>query len=681
MAAGLAIALQRVVTAFAGYLIILRGNIFTVGDRITIGGARGDVVALGFMTSDRAVSHRGAGGRLSDAPFKGKSASGIRRQCFPDSIAANPRQRTTPASPFFERPAQPPAPQAPSRALSFAAIPALVLVPKLVTTLQTYDRRQLLADLTAGVIVGIVAIPLAIAFAIASGVTPGRGLWTAIVAGFIISSLGGSRVQIGGPTGAFVVIVYGIVQKYGIDGLTVATLMAGVLLIVMGVAKLGSAIKFVPHPVITGFTSGIAVIIFSSEVKDLVGLRMGTVPAAFVPKWTAFVAHAGAFTPAAIFISVLTLAIILVWPRINGRIPGPFVGLIVATIVAHAAHLDIETIGSHFGPLNPSLPHPQVPHLTLAQVTGLVAPAFTIAMLAAIESLLSAVVSDGMIGGRHRSNMELVAQGVANIASPLFGGIPATGAIARTATNVKNGGRTPIAGMTHALTLLLITLFFGRYASTIPLATLAAILAIVAYNMSEWRTFLAELRSPKSDVAVLLTTFGLTVLVDLTVAIAVGMVLAAFLFIRRMAVVTNVGLVAADDDDEDDEPLASWRRSIPRGVLVFEIDGPFFFGAVETFKETLGQIAVRPRVLIIRMRHVGALDSTGMHALKDVVRRSRRDGAVVLLADVRDQPLAAIMASSMTDEFGPGTVLGNIEDALAAARALLASGRPVSYIG
>ncbi len=554
-----------------------------------------------------------------------------------------------------------------------------MLVPKLVTTLQTYDRRQFLADLTAGVIVGIVAIPLAIAFAIASGVTPGRGLWTAIVAGFIISALGGSRVQIGGPTGAFVVIVYGIVQKYGIDGLTVATLMAGVLLIVMGVAKLGSAIKFVPHPVITGFTSGIAVIIFSSEVKDLFGLRMGAVPAAFLPKWAAFASHAGAFTPAAILVSALTLAIILVWPRVNHRIPGPFVALIVATVVAHAAHLDVETIGSHFGPLNPSLPHPQVPHLSLAQVTGLVAPAFTIAMLAAIESLLSAVVSDGMIGGRHRSNMELVAQGVANIASPLFGGIPATGAIARTATNVKNGGRTPIAGITHAMTLLLITLFFGRYAASIPLATLAAILAIVAYNMSEWRTFLAELRSPKSDVAVLLTTFGLTVLVDLTVAIAVGMVLAAFLFIRRMAVVTNVGLVGVDD--EDDEPLAPWRRSIPRGVLVFEIDGPFFFGAVETFKETLGQISERPRVLIIRMRHVGALDSTGMHALKDVVRRLRRNGAAVLFADLREQPLAAIMGSSVMDELGPNVLFESIEDALDAARALLAPERPLTYIG
>jgi len=424
------------------------------------------------------------------------------------------------------------------------------------------------------------------------------------------------------------------------------------------------------------------VIIFSGEVKDLFGLRMGTVPAAFLPKWAAFASHAGAFTPAAILVSALTLAIILIWPRINQRIPGPFVALIVATIVAHAAHLDVETIGSHFGPLNPSMPHPQVPHLTMVQVTGLVGPAFTIAMLAAIESLLSAVVSDGMIGGRHRSNMELVAQGVANIASPLFGGIPATGAIARTATNVKNGGRTPIAGMTHALTLLLITLFFGRYAASIPLATLAAILAIVAYNMSEWRTFFAELRSPKSDVAVLLTTFGLTVLVDLTVAIAVGMVLAAFLFIRRMSVVTNVGLVGADDDDgEDDEPLAPWRRSIPRGVLVFEIEGPFFFGAVETFRETLGQISARPRVLIIRMRHVGALDSTGMHALKDVVRRSRRNGAAVLFADLREQPLAAITGSSMMAELGPNVLFESIDDALDAARTLLAPERSLTYIG
>jgi sulfate permease, SulP family len=548
-----------------------------------------------------------------------------------------------------------------------------MFVPKLFTTLESYDRHQFLADLTAGVIVGIVAIPLAIAFAIASGVTPGRGLWTAIVAGFIISALGGSRVQIGGPTGAFVVIVYGIVQKYGIDGLTVATLMAGVLLVIMGFAKLGSVIKFVPHPVITGFTSGIAVIIFSSQVKDLFGLRMGAPPAEFLPKWGAFIANAAGFTPAAVGVAGLALIIILIWPRLNQRIPGPFVALVLTTVLARYFHWPVETIGSRFGALNPSIPHPQLPHLTITQVIGLVAPAFTIAMLAAIESLLSAVVSDGMIGGRHRSNMELVAQGVANIASPLFGGIPATGAIARTATNVKNGGRTPIAGMMHALTLLAVTLFFGQYASVIPMATLAAILVVVAYHMSEWRTFTAELRSPKSDVAVLLTTFGLTVLVDLTVAIAVGMMLAAFLFIRRMASVTNVSVFGAldDDSDTDGEPVESWRRAIPKGVLVYEINGPFFFGAAETFRETLGQIASKPKVLIIRMRDVGALDSTGIHALKDVIRRTRRDGATVLLADVHTQPLAALSASPVMDELGPGGVFPSIEKALVHARGLV----------
>ncbi len=544
-----------------------------------------------------------------------------------------------------------------------------MLVPKLFTTLRAYDRAQFSQDVTAGVIVGIVAIPLAIAFAIASGVTPGAGLWTAIVAGFLISAFGGSRVQIGGPTGAFVVIVYGIVQKYGIDGLTVATLMAGVLLVIMGLAKLGSVIKFIPHPVITGFTSGIAVIIFSSEVKDLFGLRMGVVPAAFLPKWAAFAANASNVTPAAIAIAALTLAILLVWPAISRRIPGPFVALIATTAVAHMLHLPIETIGSRFGSLS-AIPHPQLPHLSVEQVTGLVAPAFTIAMLAAIESLLSAVVSDGMIGGRHRSNMELIAQGIANVASPLFGGIPATGAIARTATNVKNGGRTPIAGMTHALTLLLVTLFFGRYAALIPLATLAGILVIVAYHMSEWRTFRAELRSPKSDVAVLLTTFGLTVLVDLTVAIAVGLVLASFLFIRRMATTTSVSLIAHGlDDESDDDDAAAWRGKIPHDVRVFEISGPFFFGAAEVFKETLSQLSERPRVLIIRMRDVGALDSTGMHVLKDVVRRCRREGTHVVLSDVHSQPLAALERSELMDEVGRANVVPTIAKALEAAAA------------
>lgn len=545
-----------------------------------------------------------------------------------------------------------------------------MFVPKLVTTLRGYDRTQLARDLSAGVIVGVVALPLAIAFAIASGVGPDRGLWTAIVAGFLISALGGSRVQIGGPTGAFVVIVYGIVQKYGVDGLTVATLFAGVLLVIMGLAKLGSVIRFIPHPVITGFTSGIAVIIFSSQVKDLLGLRMGAAPADFLPKWAAFIAHAGSATAAPVAVSAVTLAILVVWPRISKRVPGPFVALIAVTVVVHLLGVPVETIGSRFGSLNTTFPHPQLPHLSITQVTALVGPAFTIAMLAAIESLLSAVVADGMIGGRHRSNMELVAQGVANIASPLFGGIPATGAIARTATNVNNGGRTPIAGMTHAVTLLLITLFFGRYAAAIPLAVLAAILVVVAYHMSEWRTFAAELRSPKSDAAVLLTTFGLTVLVDLTVAISVGMVLAAFLFIRRMAAVTNVRMFGSSLDDDDDDgldPSEPWRRSIPAGAVVFEINGPFFFGAVETFRETLDHLAERPRVLIIRMRDVLALDSTGIHALRDVVRRSRRQNTEVLLADVKQQPRAALAASGAIVEIGEENVFADIDDALASA--------------
>ncbi|HEX6535001.1 MAG TPA: SulP family inorganic anion transporter [Gemmatimonadaceae bacterium] len=553
-----------------------------------------------------------------------------------------------------------------------------MLVPKLVTTLRTYDRHQLADDLVAGVIVGIVAIPLAIAFAIASGVTPGRGLWTAIVAGFLISALGGSRVQIGGPTGAFVVIVYGIVQKYGVDGLMVATLMAGVLLVIMGVAKLGSVIKFIPHPVITGFTSGIAVIIFSSQVKDFLGLRMGAVPAPFLEKWGAFLAHTASFTPAAVGVAAATLAIIVLWPRVNRRIPGPFVALLVTTAAATVLHLPVETIGSRFGGLSASVPHPVVPHLTLAQVQGLVAPAFTIAMLAAIESLLSAVVSDGMIGGRHRSNMELVAQGVANIASPLFGGIPATGAIARTATNVKNGGRTPIAGMTHALTLLAVTLFVGQWAALIPMATLAAILVVVAYHMSEWRVFVAEFRAPKSDIAVLLATFVLTVVVDLTVAIGVGMVLASFLFMRRMAEVTNVTAFTREihdaSDTYDSDPAAAIRRTLPSGVQVYDINGPFFFGAAERFREAVGRVAARPQVLIIRLKNVSAIDSSGLRALTEIVHRSRKDNVRVLLADLHAQPMVVLTNSGLLAEIGEEDAARTLDEAIEEAREHLGIG-------
>jgi SulP family sulfate permease len=525
------------------------------------------------------------------------------------------------------------------------------------------------------VIVGIVALPLAIAFAIASGVTPERGLFTAIVAGFLISALGGSRVQIGGPTGAFVVIVYAIVQKHGVDGLAVATLMAGVILVAFGLLRFGGAIKFIPYPVTIGFTSGIAVIIFSGEVKDVLGLTMGTVPAEFLGKWRALGAHANSINPWAVLVSGLTVLTIVAWPRVNRRIPSPFVALIVTTALAQVLRLPVETIGSRFGVINATLSAPVLPLLPLARLPALVGPAVTIALLGAIESLLSAVVSDGMIGGRHRSNMELVAQGLANIASPLFGGIPATGAIARTATNVKNGGRTPVAGMVHAVTLLLIALFFGRWAGLIPMATLAGILVVVAYSMSEWRTFVTEFRAPKSDVAVLLTTFLLTVLWDLTVAIEVGMVLAALLFIRRMAEVTNISVLTHEFhdpvDDFERDPNAVRRRVVPPGVEVYEITGPFFFGAAETFKERLGRIAVPPKVLILRMRHVPAIDSTGLHALRELVARSRRDGALVLLSDVHAQPVVALERSGLYDELGEENVHGNIDDALNRARQFL----------
>jgi sulfate permease, SulP family len=544
-----------------------------------------------------------------------------------------------------------------------------MFVPKIVTTLKGYDRRQFGADLAAGLVVGVVALPLSIAFAIASGVTPERGLYTAVVAGFLISALGGSRVQIGGPTGAFVVIIYGIVQKYGVEGLTLATFLAGAILIVFGLARLGAFIRFVPHPLITGFTAGIAVIIASGQVKDALGLRMGAVPAEFFERWSALVAHAGTANVAAALLTVATIVIIALWPRVSRRIPGPLIALLVTTAAVPLLPLNVETIGSRFGGISAGLPSIVAPHVTLTEAAGLVGPAFTIALLGAIESLLSATVADGMIGGRHRPNVELVAQGVANMASPFFGGIPATGAIARTATNIKNGGRTPVAGIVHSLTVLLITLFFGRWAALIPMATLAGILLVVAYQMSEWRVFRAELTSPRSDVAVLLVTFFLTVLVDLTVAIEVGMVLAAFLFMKRMADVTDVRAVTGDLIEEEDEEDAAATSAyiVPRGVEVFEINGPFFFGAAETFKDTIARVAGRPKVLIIRLRRTPAMDATGLHALTDVVRRSRREGTRVLLAEVQPQPLATLRRSVLVDEIGEENVCATMEEALARA--------------
>lgn len=540
-------------------------------------------------------------------------------------------------------------------------------LPALLTGLRGYTRRQATTDVVSGVVVGIVALPLAIAFAIASGLPPEAGLYTAIVAGFLISALGGSMVQIGGPTGAFVVIVYGIVQQHGTEGLLVATLMAGVILVVMGVSGLGAAIKFIPFPVTTGFTAGIAVVIFSSQVRDLLGLEMEEVPADFIEKWVAFADHIGSANAAAAAVAALALAVLILWPKVTRRLPAPFVALVLPTLLVALLGLDVETIGSRFGEVSAAPPRPRMPEISFGLVRELIAPATAIALLGAIESLLSAVVADGMTGGRHRSNVELVAQGVANIASPIFGGMPATGAIARTATNVRNGGRTPVAGMVHAVTLLLVLLFFGPLVTYIPLAGLAAILVVVAYHMSDWRTLVAELKAPKSDVVVLLTTFGLTVLIDLVIAIEVGMVLAAFLFMRRMAEVTSVAAVRQEFDGGR-SPEGEALPELPAGVVVYEIEGPFFFGAAEKFKETLGEISRKPRVLVLRMRHVSAIDSTGLNALKDLIRRSRKDGTRVILSGIHAQPMAALARAGLLDELGEENLVGSLSEALEVIR-------------
>jgi SulP family sulfate permease len=465
--------------------------------------------------------------------------------------------------------------------------------------------------------------------------------------------------------------VYGIVQKYGVDGLTVATIMGGLLLIGFGLARLGAAIKFIPFPVVTGFTSGIALILIVQQLRDALGLRLASAPPDVIERITAYAANMHTVNPDAVALSLITLLILWAWPKLSHKIPAPFVALILTTVAVYLLRLPVETIGTRFGHIQAGLPHLALPSISLAEGRALVGPALAIEALGAVESLLSAVVADGMIGGRHRSNMELVAQGVANVVTPLFGGIPATGAIARTATNVKSGGTTPVAGMVHAITLLIITLFFGRLAGLIPLATLAAIVLWVAYRMADWQVFKSELSAPKSDAIVMLATFLLTVLVDLTTGIGVGMVLAAFLFMKRMAEVTNVSLVSREFEDKGpsgDHSGAIYRRSVPRGVEVYEINGPFFFGAAEKFKDTLAEVSKKPKVLIIRLRNVPAIDSTAMHALRDLVRRTRRDKTLVLLSDVHAQPLVALGRSELLDEIGEEHLFGNIDDALEAAR-------------
>jgi len=546
-------------------------------------------------------------------------------------------------------------------------------LPKTFVVLKGYGRRQLLSDLQAGIVVGIVAIPLALAFAIASGVTPEKGLVTAAVAGFLVSFLGGSRVQIGGPTGAFIVIVYGIVQKYGVDGLVLCTVIAGFLLIGLGLARFGGAIKFIPYPLVTGFTSGIAVIILSSQVKDFLGLSMGEVPAPIVAKWAAFASHFASVSLPTLGVSLGSLAILVLWPRVSTKVPAPIVAILAATAAVAAFHIPAETIGSRFGEIHAALPAPHFPELTAERVRELFPAAVTVALLAAIESLLSAVVADGMIGTRHKSNVELVAQGIANIASGLFGGIPATGAIARTATNVKNGGRTPVAGMTHAVVVLLTLLFVGKWARFVPLATLAAVLVVVAYHMSEWRTFAHLLKTPKSDVAVLLTTFLLTVFVDLTAAVEVGVVLSAFLFMKRMADVTNVGAITQELTDAPDGLMQAdadgvSRRQVPPGVEVYEVNGPFFFGAADKIKDVLHFVAKKPKVFILRMRNVPAMDASGIRVLDDLFESFSHQHVRFVIAGIHAQPLVALDRAGRLDRYGRENFVATLDEALQVAR-------------
>lgn len=548
-----------------------------------------------------------------------------------------------------------------------------MFVPKsIVCFREGYSREAVVRDLIAGVVVGVVALPLALAFAIASGVPPERGIYTAIVAGFLISALGGSRVQIGGPTGAFVVIVSGIVAQFGYEGLTICTVLAGFLLIILGLARLGALIKFIPYPVITGFTSGIAVIIFSGQIKDLLGLRMGKVPAEFMDKWVAYADNIRSANVVTIGVAALSLAILFVWPRISRMIPGPFVAMIVATLVVRLFHLPVDTIATRFGSVPASLPRPHWPAIPWTHMRAFIAPTFTVALLAAIESLLSAVVADGMIGTRHKSNMELVAQGVANIASPIFGGIPATGAIARTATNIRTGGRTPLAGMTHAITLLLVLVFFGRLAGMVPLASLAAILVVVSYHMSEWRSFAGLLKAPRSDLVVLLLTFILTVFVDLTVAVQVGIVAASLLFMKRMADITHIEEITDELNDVDSDTPGT--RELPSGVEVYEVNGPFFFGAAGKLRDVLTEIEGKPRVLILRMRHVPAIDATGIHALEQMVKRCRHENILLILSEIREQPLDTIIRAGKLEALGGRNAMaGSLETALNLADDVIAT--------
>ena len=551
--------------------------------------------------------------------------------------------------------------------------------PRLFSTLKNYSKETFMSDLMAGIIVGIVALPLAIAFGIASGVSPEKGIITAIIAGFIISLLGGSKVQIGGPTGAFIVIIYGIIQQYGEAGLIVATLMAGILLILLGVFKLGAIIKFIPYPIIVGFTSGIAVTIFTTQIADIFGLNFGgeKVPGDFIGKWMIYFRHFDTVNWWNAVVSILSIIIIAITPRFSKKIPGSLIAIIVVTIGVYVlktyAGIDsIDTIGDRFT-IKSELPEAAIPTLNWEAIKDLFPVAITIAVLGAIESLLSATVADGVTGDKHDSNTELIAQGTANLITPLFGGIPATGAIARTMTNINNGGKTPIAGIIHAIVLLLIFLFLMPLAQYIPMACLAGVLVIVSYNMSEWRTFKALLKNPKSDVTVLLITFFLTIIFDLTIAIEVGLVIACILFMRRVMETTEISVIKdeIDPNDELDIAVCEEHLIIPAGVEVYEINGPYFFGIATKFEETMAQLGDRPKVRIIRMRKVPFIDSTGIHNLTSLCKMSQKEKITIVLSGVNEKVHKTLEKSGFYELLGKQNICPNINVALDRAKEII----------
>ena len=549
--------------------------------------------------------------------------------------------------------------------------------PKLFLDLRGYNKEKLTADIMAGLIVGIVALPLAIAFGIASGVTPEKGIITAIIAGLAVSLFGGSRVQIGGPTGAFIVIIYGIIQQYGEAGLLVATVMAGVFLILLGVFHLGTIIKYIPYPIVVGFTSGIAVTIFTTQIKDLFGLTIDNVPADFIEKWIVYIRHFGSLDVWSTVVGIVSVAIIALSPKLTHKIPGSLIAIIVMTVGVYLLKqygiaTQVETIGDRFM-IKAELPGMNVPELNWESIKQLMAPAITIAILGAIESLLSATVADGVIGDHHDSNQELVGQGIANILSPIFGGIPATGAIARTMTNINNGGRTPVAGIVHAVVLLLIFLLLMPLAQYIPMACLAGVLVIVSYNMSGWRTFRELLRNPKSDVAVLLITFFLTVIFDLTVAIEFGLVLACLLFIKRVMETTEVNLFKDEiiPTDADGTVISEEHLHIPDHTEVYEINGPYFFGIATKFEETMAQLGDRPNVRIIRMRKVPFIDSTGIHNLTSLCEMSQKEKITIVLSGVNEKVHKVLVKSGFYELLGEENICPNINVALERAKMII----------